>query len=142
MSTQKTQNYNLHSWLPADDFLRTEINENFTKLDAALSALSAEKARVVAGTYTGDGASQQFISLGFTPAAVLVLSKSGQATTNYDYYGGLALKNAPVYYSSGSGQGNNIEVSEGGFIVHYLRMGSYFLQSNAQNAVLHFLAIA
>lgn len=40
MSTNKTQNYNLHSWVPEDDFLRSEFNDNFTSLDTALKALS------------------------------------------------------------------------------------------------------
>lgn len=40
MSTNKTQNYNLHSWVPEDDFLRSEFNENFTGIDGALKALS------------------------------------------------------------------------------------------------------
>ena len=38
MSTNKTQNYQLHSWLPDDEFHLTEINENFAALDAALKA--------------------------------------------------------------------------------------------------------
>ena len=61
MSTNKTTNYNLHSWLPEDDFLRTEMNENFTKLDKALKEL------LICGSYTGDGAKTRTISLGFTP---------------------------------------------------------------------------
>ncbi len=40
MSTNKTQNYNLHSWVPEDDFIRSEFNENFTGIDAALKSLS------------------------------------------------------------------------------------------------------
>lgn len=40
MSTNKTQNYNLHSWVPEDDFLRSEFNDNFTGIDAALKSLS------------------------------------------------------------------------------------------------------
>ena len=38
MSTKKTQNYQLHQWEATDDFLRTEFNENFTKLDEAVAA--------------------------------------------------------------------------------------------------------
>ncbi len=36
MSTNKTQHYHLHAWAAGDNFLRTEINENFTALDTAL----------------------------------------------------------------------------------------------------------
>ena len=41
MSTNKTPNYELHSWVPQDDFHLTEINENFTGLDSELAALDA-----------------------------------------------------------------------------------------------------
>lgn len=37
MSTNKTPNYQLHSWTLQDDFLLQEINENFSGLDAALA---------------------------------------------------------------------------------------------------------
>lgn len=70
MSTNKTQNYQLHQWLPEDDFLRSEMNENFSKLDTA--------ARMLVGTYTGDEQAERFISLGFTPRAVLVVNDEGQ----------------------------------------------------------------
>lgn len=40
MSTNKTQNYNLHSWVPEDDFIRSEFNDNFTGIDTALKTLS------------------------------------------------------------------------------------------------------
>lgn len=40
MSTNKTTNYNLHAWVPEDDFLRSEFNDNFAGIDAALKSLS------------------------------------------------------------------------------------------------------
>ena len=36
MSTNKTQNYHLHSWEKGDKFLMDEVNDNFTTLDAKL----------------------------------------------------------------------------------------------------------
>ena len=36
MGTNKTEHYGLHQWVPEDDFLRTDFNENFEKLDLAL----------------------------------------------------------------------------------------------------------
>ena len=36
MSTNKTQNYQLHSWVKEDTFLMSEMNENFTTLDGKL----------------------------------------------------------------------------------------------------------
>lgn len=38
MGTNKTEHYGLHQWVPEDDFLRTDFNENFEKLDTALHA--------------------------------------------------------------------------------------------------------
>lgn len=40
MSANKSEHLNLHLWVPQDDFLRTEFNENFTALDAALGSAS------------------------------------------------------------------------------------------------------
>ena len=51
MSSNKTQNLNLHSWVAEDPFKRTEFNENFAALDAAVEA----SAHAVAGRYVGDG---------------------------------------------------------------------------------------
>ena len=84
MSTNKTENYQLHAWEAGDDFLREEFNENFAKLDQALHD------HVVAGAYTGDGTKDRFMDLGFTPRALLLFNNSG-ATMNSFVYGGLAL---------------------------------------------------
>ena len=84
-----TSNYQLHQWVPEDDFLRTDFNTDFQKIDAAL-ARKAEKStvtslqtqvagkadastvpRVAAGTYTGNGTTKS-ISLGFQPRAVII----------------------------------------------------------------------
>ncbi len=46
MSTNKSEHLNLHLWEPEDDFLRTEFNENFEKIDAGVKA--EENARAAA----------------------------------------------------------------------------------------------
>ena len=58
-----TANYGLHQWVPEDNFLRSDFNEDFQKIDAGLHAaksladqLEAEKSGIVTGSYTGDGA--------------------------------------------------------------------------------------
>ena len=138
MSTNKTQNYNLHSWLPADDFLRTEINENFTKLDAALSALSAEKARAVVGVYTGDGAAERMISLGFSPIAVWVVENHSWLYVSGLIYGGLAVPGGPVR-SSEREPNRAVELTEGGILIRYINSNK--LNTNTQNYTYHYLAI-
>ena len=69
MSSHLTEHYQLHTWEPGDDFLRTEFNENFEALDGA--------ARIICGVYTGDETSERFIDLGFTPRVMLVQSNPG-----------------------------------------------------------------
>ena len=105
MSTNKTQNYQLHGWAPEDEGLLGELNANFTKLDTALKAETtarqnavntlntalAGKAVIVVGSYTGDGEAGQTISLGFTPRAVLVRAVNGAASDNYRTYSALAV---------------------------------------------------
>lgn len=114
MSTRKTQNYQLHQWEATDDFLRTEFNENFTKLDEAVAAEVAARAsavnglntalgkkpEVVTGSYTGDGTKGRTISLGFQPKAVFVIPSNGRLNATYGYYGGLALPSKPVAVGS------------------------------------------
>ena len=78
MSTNKTQNYALHSWLPTDDFQLSEVNQNFAALDAALWTLTEVTGSYV-GTYDGSGnETPTQVSLGFRPKAVLVLSNAYQ----------------------------------------------------------------
>lgn len=79
-----TSNYQLHQWVPEDNFLRTDFNEDFAKIDAALGekagveelaevqTMAGNKCRVVIGSYTGNGASSQTINLGFRPKVVVV----------------------------------------------------------------------
>lgn len=73
-----TTNYQLHQWEASDDFLRTDFNEDFQKIDAAvkgvettLSAAIAGKSAAVGGSYVGNGGVTA-IQLGFQPKAVVV----------------------------------------------------------------------
>ena len=83
-----TSNYQLHQWVPEDDFLRTDFNTDFQKIDAALAGLEAGKAaqsslaaaqspangraRAILGSYTGNGAETRNISVGASPKAVIL----------------------------------------------------------------------
>ena len=81
-----TTNYQLHQWVPGDNFLRTDFNDDFLIVDNAIKAVSdasasglasldASKAEFVTGNYVGTGGTQS-ISLGFQPRAVLVSNHS------------------------------------------------------------------
>lgn len=145
MATNKTPNYNLHSWLPQDEFHLTEINENFTKLDAAVkeeaqaaaqgrtalnTAIQAETAarsqamskrpEVVFGRYKGDGSNRHF-DLDRAPAAVHISIESGEK-------GGL--------FQGDSGADYGVTVDETGFslvaqcfnnVTRYYTYAAYFL---------------
>ena len=81
MSTNKTENFELHSWVPEDNFHLDEINENFEKLDKGAI-------RIAYGSYTGKSDSlattTQRISLdlgGRTPKAVLVVCTTSNINT-------------------------------------------------------------
>ena len=76
MSTNKTPNYDLHSWVPQDDFHMTEINENFTKLDTALKTEAQTAAQ-------GRSALQTALNGKADAAAVTTLSQqlAGRAST-------------------------------------------------------------
>jgi len=52
-----TENYQLHQWVPEDDFLRTDFNTDFQKLDEALAAVKA---------LAEDGCAMLFWPLAFT----------------------------------------------------------------------------
>ena len=87
-----TPNYGLHQWEPGDDFLRTDFNADFAKLDTALEAkadktavaqkadqsaleavqsLAQGRCRVVTGSYIGDGTEKKAIHLGGQPKALI-----------------------------------------------------------------------
>ena len=77
----------------------------------AMNAADAEtNARVdqlfVFGTYEGDGEDSQFISLGFTPRAVLMCRSDGTFSQGNSIFGGLATAASP---------GKMAAIAEGGF---------------------------
>ncbi len=139
MSTNKTQNYALHAWGLQDEMPLGEVNENFVKLDAALKAgLSAvessvgQKAEIVVGSYTGDGADDRKINLGFTPRLVFVISETADLHNGAYYYGGLALR----------GQASQaVAVVEDGFSVRYYAGSGYVLISNGRDQEYFYFAL-
>lgn len=135
MSTKKTTNYKLHQWEPTDDFLREEFNENFTKLDEAVHGL------IVTGSYTGDGADSQAITLGFRPRAVLVRAVNGAASDNYRTYSGLAVEGQDAVNAEGT---PILKLTAIGFQAHYSsRESSGFLapRVNSKGSKYSFVAV-
>ncbi len=73
-----TQHYGLHQWEPEDPFLRTDFNEDFQKIDAALEGVAVKTVNVVSGSYIGTGeygeAAPNQLSLPFVPALVILVA--------------------------------------------------------------------
>ena len=134
MSINKTENYQLHAWGEEDEGRLEEINENFARLDTA--------ARMVTGSYSGNGAESQTIELGFTPTAVLVMDSRGHMANESYYYGGLALTEAPVCGSFLSSDFAVMELTSQGFQVHYTKLGNNtYACTNQENTVYHYIAL-
>ena len=111
-----TEHYQLHQWVPTDDFLRTDFNTDFAKIDAALgekadAATLAEKCGAVTGTYIGDGAASKAINLGFSPKAVIL--REAEAAAPRLRAGGGAGRGGGVK------GGGVVGLTDQGFTVHY-----------------------
>ena len=81
-----TENYQLHQWVPEDDFLRTDFNTDFQKLDEALAGLQTAldgKCQLKRGNFNGNGGSSRLVITGPTPQA-LILSNGSTVVTVID----------------------------------------------------------
>ena len=126
-----TTNYGLHQWESTDDFLRTDFNTDFQKIDTAIHGL------VVFGTFTGDGTDGRVISLGFTPRAVYICSEEGRAgfSSGSGYcYGGLLGPGAPLRLDDTIAA----EVVAGGF---KLSNTDSYIRLNSSSYVFFYLAV-
>lgn len=118
-----TEHYGLHQWEPGDNFLRTDFNTDFEKIDAALNHIfqtADGRADVVNGTYTGDGAAERAISLGFQPKALYLCTWGGVAghiSGSYRVYGGLAFPGHPIV-DQGHNDAVAVEITGTGFQLH------------------------
>lgn len=123
MAANRTQRYGLHLWEPGDNFLREEFNENFEALDAVPEA--------VTGTYTGDGAFSQSITLGFQPRLVLVTSRGNTSSG----YAAVAVPGGDGYAHNG---GVALQVTEEGFAVF---IGRQYVFTNETDRRYYYLAV-
>ena len=96
MSTNKTTNLNLHSWVSTDPVRRAEFNENFDAIDAnagetwdEVMGLKGSMPHIVVGSWTGNGeygtAHPNRLSFDFTPKFLIlcVQAETGYLTENY-----------------------------------------------------------
>jgi len=83
-----------------------------------VTAAAIALGREVMGSYTGNGAVSRLITLGFTPAAVLVTYTYGDITTTDWAKWGLALPGAPAKTPAYSGSSLVVEITANGFNVY------------------------
>ena len=114
MASNYTPNLNLCQWAEEDPVLREDFNEDNAKIDAAF----ATKCEMYIGTYTGDGATNRTITLGFQPKFVW-LWQSGTTCpfyNNYDAASAIAALGHPaVHYNKNTA----LEITDTGFIASY-----------------------
>ena len=82
-----TQHYQLHQWVPEDDFLRTDFNTDFQKIDTALAGLASQvatKGRAIKGSYNGNGGTMRTVAMASTPKALLLSTGSSMITVIND----------------------------------------------------------
>ena len=119
-----TSHYQLHQWEASDSFLRTDFNTDFQKIDAAIKGVETDteeklagKAELIWGNYTGNGAENRKIALGFQPRAVVLFAREAEAL--------FAWEGMP--YQSQRDNKMMLAINANGFRVHY---GNYLAGSN------------
>ena len=88
-----TENFGLHQWIPEDDFLRSDFNADFAKIDQALAAAATEadltelrtrvngKCELLTGSFLGNGAETRSINIGDRPLALAICSEQNMFAT-------------------------------------------------------------
>ena len=121
-----TSNYQLHQWEPTDDFLRTDFNADFAKIDAAIKGVEtdikqklAEKIEMIIGSYSGNGA-QQSITLGFRPKAVIIPTGQVYSAIAVDFKGLQMLNIIDNGFQVEYFEGHAFTVNAEGYSYNYL----------------------
>ena len=129
----QTSNYGLSQPACWEQPSRSDWCGDMAAIDEAL----AEKSALVAGCYSGNEASSQTISLGFSPSAVLVVSEDGVMGANANSSGGLALSGHPSIVSRD--RAYVVNIIPDGFVVYHEYDSRGSITSNL--GVHHYLAL-
>ena len=139
MATNTSEHLGLHLWEPTDQVLRTEFNQNWTKIDTAVNAAretaeaaqsAAEQRPYVIGSYTGNGGTQS-ITLGFQPSFVIITAQPANSRDT-----------AFIAISGGSEAASTLSFTETGFTV-MVTPTSYetYPLTNQNGTFYHYLAL-
>ena len=95
-----TEHYHLHQWEPEDNFLRTDFNEDFQKIDSALAAIPV----VITGSYMGTGAAEVIhYHLGQRPKLLILSTKNNFSGNTHDCFL-VAVEGIMINFNSAGGQ--------------------------------------
>ena len=73
-----TTNYQLNQWEKTDRIMMDDFNADNQKIDAALGTIP----KLAVGSYTGDGAAENTITLGFKPQLMIIYpAEAGNGNT-------------------------------------------------------------
>ena len=139
MATNTSEHLGLHLWEPTDQVLRTEFNQNWTKIDTEVNAAqetaeaaqsAAEQRPYVIGSYTGNGGTQS-ITLGFQPSFVIITAQPANSRDT-----------AFIAISGGSEAASTLSFTETGFTV-MVTPTSYetYPLTNQNGTFYHYLAL-
>lgn len=137
---QYTPNYGLHQWEPQDNFLRTDFNQDFAKIDAAVKSLEGAvdakldgkvgpaqlaealsvKLEAVLGSYTGNGENSQKIVLGYQPKLVVIRHPKWGITTFFPGSGGDTLWTTEDGFQALNSSVNDIHYNTNRTVYRYL----------------------
>ena len=139
MATNTSEHLGLHLWEPTDQVLRTEFNQNWTKIDTAVNAAqetaeaaqsAAEQRPYVIGSYTGNGGTQS-ITLGFQPSFVIITAQPANSRDT-----------AFIAVSGGSEAASTLSFTETGFTVMVTPTSHETYPLTNQNGTFyHYLAL-
>lgn len=124
----QTEHYALPQWVADDPIQRTDFNDAFARLDAAIHTNADDIAplksgglvcRVKYGSYTGDGTSgaehPNVLSCDFTPV-LLIVHMSGSDGTGA---ASIAIRGAVGFYNTSATRTNQIDWNEASVSWHY-----------------------
>lgn len=114
--------------------LQNQINAHTNGINAINYALSL-KTECIFGRFKGNSQPSQFIDIGFTPKAILLMTENGLMADSGSFQGGLALLNAPCIKFNGQ---KIFEIVANG-LVCYLNTNEY-IYCNDKNYTLTYIA--
>ena len=125
----KTTNYQLNQWAKSDRIMMEDFNADNQKIDAAIP-------RIIFGTYTGNGANSQLITLSRRPRALFGLPDEG---ISRQQSGGLVIDGEVCRYGT---EYPVLTIEDSGFKAYYKYLGSTSsIGTNTKNCKYFYVAL-